>query len=762
MRVIFLGLLPILLVNCGPPSFHAGADGILCPDGFEIEVIMRSGPEQGSWISMAFAPDGSLFISPEDGRLLRLPPLIGEPPYGNPVPISFPIGRAQGLCWANDSLYLNVAGQANEDGGLHRLFDHDQDGVFDEHRKLSSYGPRSEHGAHAILVGPDQQLYTVWGNHLQIPDGFASTNSSFQDFAEDTLLPGIPDPRGHAHGITMPAGTVWRTDADGKTWTLIAGGMRNVYDIAFSADGDLFGYDADMEWDIGTPWYRPPRLLHLVPGGDYGWRSGSSKLDPSCPDTLPAVLNTDFSSPTGILSTHLLAAADKYDADLLMADWSYGRILAVQLNPEGASYSGKVRVFAEGRPWSISDIAAGPKGALWVLTGGRGTPSTLYRISATSSNAKPLNAVQPPSRKALSAWGAESAPDLGATWKQLGSNDRWLRWKARMELEKTESVQWADWVLNENTAVGWDRFRAMRTWSEGRLALVRVAPEHALAVWSRLFAPGWDQQQTTRLLDLRTAQIVLSRHEDNIPNSSRITNLERLLDALPELQGIERRLAHELMVALDCPDLPGKLIPFLDPGYTKEEQIHTAHILRLVADGWNPDYQRQAVEWTRATRLLPGGASLEGFLDTIATELRASSGAESWDAIVGSLPPLQPPAWDTARKKRDFIRIWTVDEAISAIEPFEATASAEDGLQILADAACLACHRFNANGHGIGPDLTGVGRRFDRKSLLESILEPAKIVSDQYRNIPMPPGLLDTFEASEIADLLLFLELGAR
>jgi hypothetical protein len=74
----------------------------------------------------------------------------------------------------------------------------------------------------------------------------------------------------------------------------------------------------------------------------------------------------------------------------------------------------------------------------------------------------------------------------------------------------------------------------------------------------------------------------------------------------------------------------------------------------------------------------------------------------------------------------------------------------------------LQCHRFNANGKGVGPDLTGVGRRFDRATVLESIVEPTKIVSDQYRLVPMPAGLLDHFTADEIADLVLLLELGAR
>ena len=47
-------------------------------------------------------------------------------------------------------------------------------------------------------------------------------------------------------------------------------GMRNHFDTAFNALGDLFTYDSDMEWDAGTPWYRPTRIYHLVSGGDYG------------------------------------------------------------------------------------------------------------------------------------------------------------------------------------------------------------------------------------------------------------------------------------------------------------------------------------------------------------------------------------------------------------------------------------------------------------------------------------------------------------
>ena len=65
-----------------------------------------------------------------------------------------------------------------------------------------------------------------------------------------------------------------RTDLDATGWEIVAGGFRNPYDLDFTADGELFTYDADMEWDIGTPWYRSPRLIHVVSGGEYGWRGG--------------------------------------------------------------------------------------------------------------------------------------------------------------------------------------------------------------------------------------------------------------------------------------------------------------------------------------------------------------------------------------------------------------------------------------------------------------------------------------------------------
>jgi len=47
-------------------------------------------------------------------------------------------------------------------------------------------------------------------------------------------------------------------------------------------------------------------------------------------------------------------------------------------------------------------------------------------------------------------------------------------------------------------------------------------------------------------------------------------------------------------------------------------------------------------------------------------------------------------------------------------------------------AKCAQCHQFGNYGEAIGPSLSGIGRRFTKREILESILFPAHVVSDQY------------------------------
>ena len=45
---------------------------------------------------------------------------------------------------------------------------------------------------------------------------------------------------------------------------------------------------------------------------------------------------------------------------------------------------------------------------------------------------------------------------------------------------------------------------------------------------------------------------------------------------------------------------------------------------------------------------------------------------------------------------------------------------------------CFACHRVGGEGGGVGPDLTAAMRRFSVQDFLEAVIEPIKVISDQY------------------------------
>ena len=58
--------------------------------------------------------------------------------------------------------------------------------------------------------------------------------------------------------------------------------------------------------------------------------------------------------------------------------------------------------------------------------------------------------------------------------------------------------------------------------------------------------------------------------------------------------------------------------------------------------------------------------------------------------------------------------------------------SFDKGKNLFSATMCLTCHRFNGDGGGIGPDLTGVGSRYTLRDLMENIIDPSKVISDQY------------------------------
>jgi putative heme-binding domain-containing protein len=75
----------------------------------------------------------------------------------------------------------------------------------------------------------------------------------------------------------------------------------------------------------------------------------------------------------------------------------------------------------------------------------------------------------------------------------------------------------------------------------------------------------------------------------------------------------------------------------------------------------------------------------------------------------------------------------TADEIFEYQNRQQAAGSAEAGRPIF-EKRCAMCHRFGELGQEVGPDLTTIASRFKKKDVLESILWPSKVISEQYQS----------------------------
>src|SRR5205807_4671003 len=151
---------------------------------------------------------------------------------------------------------------------------------------------------------------------------------------------------------------------------------------AVNRHGELFNFDADMEWDMHTPRYRPTRVCLVTSGSEFGWRNGAGKWPPYYPDNLPAVLNVGPGSPTGVTFGYGAKFPAKYQEAFFICDWSYGKLFAVHLTPHLSTYKGDIEEFVTGTPLALTDIVINPHdGAMYFAVGGRKTQSALYRVT---------------------------------------------------------------------------------------------------------------------------------------------------------------------------------------------------------------------------------------------------------------------------------------------------------------------------------------------------------------------------------------------
>ncbi len=408
------------------------------PNGFEVESVLAS-EETGSLVAMEFNEFGSLLLSQEGGPLLIADPTKSERDPERIRVYCNEVKNCQGILPLNGEVFVTCEGP--DGNGLYRLADQDQDGLLEVQQKLASFkGESLEHGAHGLRLGPDGMLYVIIGNGSQLV-GMPDMKSPYQFFYEGDLIPRFEDPGGHASGVAAPGGTIVRVSLDGTRKEVVAGGIRNAYDLVFDAWGELFFHDSDMESDMGSNWYRPTMVFHVPDGAEFGWRSGWSKFPQYYVDQMPAICETGRGSPTGAVLYQHTQFPESYQNAMFFADWSEGRILMVQAKAEGASYAGKAETFLSGRPLNVVDLSVGLDGSLYFCTGGRGTKGGVYRVFSASEKTKSpveasviaqaINHPQP-----MAAWSRQKIAQL-----KIELGDQWGPGIESVAVDKTESVK---------------------------------------------------------------------------------------------------------------------------------------------------------------------------------------------------------------------------------------------------------------------------------------------------------------------------------
>ncbi|MFH5885470.1 c-type cytochrome [Halalkalibaculum sp. DA3122] len=728
---------------------------------FEVQLLYEAPlEEQGSWVSLAVGPRGDLFASDENQKgtyRIRIDDTTGNAEV-QVEEVQMPATGAQGLTWAFDHLYANMHRK-----GLFRMRDRQGDGHLNIMEYLGGPTEQGDHGNHAVLPTEDGDgLYVVNGNHTPPPE---LTSSRLSGWEEDILLSRQWDARGHARGVFAPGGYIARINPGATEWEMISIGHRNTYDAAINPHGELFTYDADMEWDMGMPWYRPTRIVHAVSGSDYGWRSGSGKWKQYYEDSLPPVLNIGPGSPTGLLFGTGAQFPARYQRALFGLDWTFGTMYAFHLEPKGASYTATAEEFLSGSPLPLTDAVIGKDGALYFITGGWDNKTKLYRVIYTGDKSTaPVDAIDNPKARAarqerqkLEAFhGKRDRRAVEVAWPYLADEDRFLRHAARVAIE-SQPVQW--WVDKALTA---ERPQARIT---GLVALARTAPEHyreeAIASLLNLELASLDTRQ--QLGYLRAMALVCMRLGDPdeqerseitdtlqelLPANDDRVNVElvRLLVYLQDERVIEKALA--LMQQQEKPTLPdwselvarnehygGTIQQMLDdPPPTNK--LEYAFMLRNLQSGWTIEQRREYFAFINNAADAMGGASYTGFLERMRNEAlqNASEAERKAVADIAGVNLSQEPDFEISPPEGPG-RNWTVEEATEVVSDGfrnRDNLDFEKGRNAFFATGCASCHRFAGYGGNIGPDLSTVGQRFSTEKMLNAIIRPSDVISSLY------------------------------
>ena len=541
-----------------------------------------------------------------------------------------PVSESMGITWHDNALYVQGGrleqtftatidnpgfGRQSGQAGLHRLRDPKGDGSFTTVDTLRTWdgpeGGHSDHGIHEARVSPDgKHFYIINGNGVIQADD-VSPNSPLRNYADDRIIPLLGPQTGRLGHERAPGGHIVRTDFEGKNLHLVSGGMRNALHFDWNADGEIFTFDSDMEPEFGVPWYRPVRVSWLPSGADLGYRGNSGKYPTWYEDSLPPLVEIGLGSPVGVTFGYRTAFPAKYQKALFVADNNYGRIIAVHLQPAGSGYvasSWENVVWPKGlyggtprMTHNVTDMIVARDGTFYYVIGSRRAQSYLLKITyvgdqptARTEYRNTDGAAARALRRSLEAfhWTRNDPKAVAAAWPHLGSEDRFLRFAARVALETVPADTWKVRALAEKDAA---------TSIIAMLALARVggppANEDVFATLNRF--PLSTLSDPLRIQKLRVIEVAVSRNGK--PSDAAIQRVVGDVD--PVFPGSSFELNTEMsqiLSAFNAPTAVEKTMRLMAESKIYEEQFAYRYNLRSVTTGWTPEFRKTYFAWFNA------------------------------------------------------------------------------------------------------------------------------------------------------------------
>jgi glucose/arabinose dehydrogenase len=329
----------ILSVTALWPSLAQGQTDFVVPPGFGVDVFY---PGLSNPTSMAWGPDGNLYVSQQSGEIVEL--VIGEDGYPSG---SLLVGKVPadllGLVFVGSDLFVSYTGNVAKLTPLNRTISSSQ--------VIVSGLPYGRHQNDEIVYGKDGFLY------LGVGSTGDRTNGN--------------DPR---------SATIVRFKPDGSGFEIFATGLRNPFGLAFDKDGNLFATDNGPDDPAA-----PDELNYITEGRNYGFPDYFG-VPPNGSGTIrPVTTLQTHSSSDGFAFYYGAKFPAEYVGNAFIAQWGANsgdpnigrRIVRVTLSKTANGFEGQEIVFATGFDHTIDMIDDRMSGLL-VADHGSGT---IYRIS---------------------------------------------------------------------------------------------------------------------------------------------------------------------------------------------------------------------------------------------------------------------------------------------------------------------------------------------------------------------------------------------